>query len=159
MSEANEISNNSNTNSLQVPVIGAANNRSNNETLSSSSTQSPMIEVPPRLELENTKKSKTMAEFLASMDNYAPIIPDAVTDYYLNKSGFDCDDIRIKRLLALATQKFVADIATDAFQFCKVRQSGNRKSGKDRKTVLTMEDLTAALADYGVNIKKPDYYS
>lgn len=74
MSEANEISNNSNTNSLQVPVIGAANNRSNNETLSSSSTQSPMIEVPPRLELENTKKSKTMAEFLASMDNYAPIV-------------------------------------------------------------------------------------
>ncbi|KAL7320533.1 hypothetical protein PS15m_000415 [Mucor circinelloides] len=159
MSEANEISNNSNTNSLQVPGIGAANKRANNETLSSSSTQSPMIEVPPRLELENTKKSKTMAEFLASMDNYAPIIPDAVTDYYLNKSGFDCDDIRIKRLLALATQKFVADIATDAFQFCKVRQSGNRKSGKDRKTVLTMEDLTAALADYGVNIKKPDYYS
>ncbi|OAD06275.1 hypothetical protein MUCCIDRAFT_138619 [Mucor lusitanicus CBS 277.49] len=100
-----------------------------------------------------------MAEFLASMDNYAPIIPDAVTDYYLNKSGFDCDDVRIKRLLALATQKFVADIATDAFQFCKVRQSGNRKSGKERKTVLTMEDLTAALADYGVNIKKPDYYS
>lgn len=35
-----------------------------------------------------------------------------------------------KRLLALATQKFVADIATDAFQYSKVRQSGNRKSGK-----------------------------
>jgi hypothetical protein len=35
-----------------------------------------------------------------------------------------------KRLLALATQKFAADIATDAFQYCKVRQSGNRKIGK-----------------------------
>ncbi|KAI8387047.1 transcription initiation factor TFIID 23-30kDa subunit-domain-containing protein [Blakeslea trispora] len=104
-------------------------------------------------------KEKTMAEFLAMMDNYAPIIPDAVTDYYLSKSGFDCNDVRIKRLLALATQKFVADIATDAFQYCKVRQSGNRKSGKERKTVLTMEDLTAALAEYGVNIKKPEYYS
>ncbi|KAI8078437.1 transcription initiation factor TFIID 23-30kDa subunit-domain-containing protein [Thamnidium elegans] len=117
----------------------------------------PTIEVP-KLEVEN-KKEKTMAEFLALMDNYAPIIPDAVTDYYLNKSGFDCDDVRIKRLLALATQKFVADIATDAFQYSKVRQSGNRKSGKDRKTVLTMEDLTAALSEYGVNVKKPDYYS
>ncbi|KAK4511093.1 uncharacterized protein ATC70_012304 [Mucor velutinosus] len=156
MSDANE---SSNANSLQVPGIGATNNRSNNETLPSSSTQTSMIEVPPRLDFENPKKSKTMAEFLASMDNYAPIIPDAVTDYYLSKSGFDCDDVRIKRLLALATQKFVADIATDSFQFCKVRQSGNRKSGKERKTVLTMEDLTAALADYGVNIKKPDYYS
>ncbi|KAF1799879.1 transcription initiation factor TFIID 23-30kDa subunit-domain-containing protein [Mucor lusitanicus] len=157
MSEAREGSNssNNNANSLQVPGIGASNHRLNNDT----PTQPPMIEVSPRLDLENPKKSKTMAEFLASMDNYAPIIPDAVTDYYLNKSGFDCDDVRIKRLLALATQKFVADIATDAFQFCKVRQSGNRKSGKERKTVLTMEDLTAALADYGVNIKKPDYYS
>ncbi|CAO3648810.1 unnamed protein product [Mucor fragilis] len=158
MSEAKETSNRS-TNSLQVPGVGAINSKSNNETTPSSSTQSPMIEAPPRLDLESPNKSKTMAEFLASMDSYAPIIPDAVTDYYLNKSGFDCDDVRIKRLLALATQKFVADIATDAFQFCKVRQSGNRKSGKERKTVLTMEDLTAALADYGVNIKKPDYYS
>lgn len=38
-----------------------------------------------------------------------------------------------KRLLALATQKFIADIATDAFQHCKVRQSGNRKTGKVNK--------------------------
>ncbi|KAI9267468.1 transcription initiation factor TFIID 23-30kDa subunit-domain-containing protein [Sporodiniella umbellata] len=104
-------------------------------------------------------RDKTMAEFLALMDNYAPIIPDAVTDYYLNKSGFDCDDVRFKRLLALATQKFIADVATDAFQHCKVRQSGNRKTGKERKTVLTMEDLSPALAEYGVNVKKPEYYS
>ncbi|CAO3678192.1 unnamed protein product [Rhizopus stolonifer] len=84
---------------------------------------------------------------------------NAVTDYYLNKLGFDCDDVRIKRLLALATQKFIADVATDAFQHCKVRQSGNRKTGKERKTVLTMEDLSPALAEYGVNVKKPEYYS
>jgi hypothetical protein len=36
-----------------------------------------------------------------------------------------------KRLLALAAQKFITDIATDAFQFCKIRQQGNRsKQGK-----------------------------
>ncbi|KAG1474069.1 hypothetical protein G6F56_000579 [Rhizopus delemar] len=121
---------------------------------SSSSTPTPRPETQAA-----THRDKTMAEFLALMDNYAPIIPDAVTDYYLNKSGFDCDDVRIKRLLALATQKFIADVATDAFQHCKVRQSGNRKTGKERKTVLTMEDLSPALAEYGVNVKKPEYYS
>lgn len=42
-----------------------------------------------------------------------------------------------KRLLALATQKFVADIATDAFQYCKVRQSGSKKAGKVRSLSTT----------------------
>ncbi|KAI9488151.1 transcription initiation factor TFIID 23-30kDa subunit-domain-containing protein [Zychaea mexicana] len=127
---------------------------------------------PQSTETDLTKREKTLAEFLAMMDSYTPIIPDAVTDYYLSRTGFDCDDVRIKRLLALAAQKFVADIATDAFQYCKVRQSGNRKTGKvstqhldsgssssSSSTVLTMEDLSQALAEYGVNVKKPDYYS
>ncbi|KAI9321502.1 transcription initiation factor TFIID 23-30kDa subunit-domain-containing protein [Dichotomocladium elegans] len=113
----------------------------------------------PVIDPELAKKEKTLAEFLAMMDNYSPIIPDAVTDYYLSRTGFDCDDVRIKRLLALTAQKFVADIATDAFQYCKVRQSGNRKTGRDRKAVLTMDDLSAALSEYGVNVKKPDYYN
>ncbi|KAI9271681.1 transcription initiation factor TFIID 23-30kDa subunit-domain-containing protein [Phascolomyces articulosus] len=132
---------------------------------SSSSSSAPSIiganTTPPIAAIENdlNKREKTLAEFLAMMDNYTPIIPDAVTDYYLGRTGFDCEDVRIKRLLALAAQKFVADIATDAFQYCKVRQSGNRKTGKDRKAVLTMEDLSQALAEYGVNVKKPDYYS
>jgi len=42
-----------------------------------------------------------------------------------------------KRLLALAAQKFITDIATDAFQFCKIRQQGNRsKQGKVRIAVI-----------------------
>ncbi|KAI8981553.1 transcription initiation factor IID TAF10 subunit, partial [Pilobolus umbonatus] len=106
-------------------------------------------------------KEREMAELLMTMDNYTPIIPDAVIEHYLNKTGFDCDDARIKKLFALAAQKFIADIATDAFQYNKTRQSGNRaasKPGKDKKVVLTMEDLSNALTEYGIHIKKPDYY-
>jgi hypothetical protein len=37
----------------------------------------------------------------------------------------------------LAAQKFITDIATDAFQFCKIRQQGNRsKQGKVRIAVI-----------------------
>ncbi|KAL0095274.1 transcription initiation factor TFIID 23-30kDa subunit-domain-containing protein [Phycomyces blakesleeanus] len=140
-----------------APVGAAAASSS-----SSSSSIEAIVPTPmdhSRLDVETDGREKNLAEFLAMMDNYTPIIPDAVTDYYLSRTGFDCDDVRIKRLLALAAQKFVADIATDAFQYCKVRQSGNRRTGKERKTVLTMEDLSTALAEYGVNVKKPDYYS
>ncbi|KAG4301044.1 hypothetical protein PCANB_002628 [Pneumocystis canis] len=121
------------------------------------------------------QKDRTLKEFLDMMDDYAPIIPDAVTDYYLSMAGFECDDIRIKRLLALAAQKFIADIAQDAYQYSCIRsssmmnavlsnQSGltgtvRNRYGKDKgKTVLTMEDLSAALHEYGINTKRPDFY-
>ncbi|KAL7313200.1 hypothetical protein PS15m_006977 [Mucor circinelloides] len=109
---------------------------------------------------EKVDKEKDMAELLITMDNYTPIIPDAVIDYYLNKTGFDCDDARIKKLFALAAQKFVADIATDAFQFNQVKQSSRAtsKSNKEKKVVLTMDDLSSALTEYGLNVKKPEYY-
>ncbi|KAG1587513.1 hypothetical protein G6F48_005883 [Rhizopus delemar] len=64
----------------------------NNPIQPSSSSSAPT----PRPEIQATaNREKTMAEFLSLMDNYAPIIPDAVTDYYLSKSGFDCDDVRM----------------------------------------------------------------
>ncbi|OZJ05716.1 hypothetical protein BZG36_01424 [Bifiguratus adelaidae] len=121
-----------------------------------------------RKDIDLNRKDKSLAEFLLMMEDYTPIIPDAVMDYYLSKTGFECDDVRIKRLLALAAQKFVADIATDAYQFCKIRQQGSKRGvsaasssagGSGSKTVLTMDDLSAALAEYGVNVRKPDYFT
>ncbi|KTW27533.1 uncharacterized protein T551_03032 [Pneumocystis jirovecii RU7] len=121
------------------------------------------------------QKDRTLKEFLNMMDDYAPIIPDAVTDYYLSMAGFECDDIRIRRLLALAAQKFIADIAQDAYQYSCIRSSSMMSAvlsnqtgfvgatrgryGKDKgKTILTMEDLSAALYEYGINMKRPDFY-
>ncbi|KAJ2657067.1 hypothetical protein IWW48_004718 [Coemansia sp. RSA 1200] len=108
------------------------------------------------------QSEKSLAEFLVQMDDYAPIIPDSLTDYYLAQAGFECTDVRIKRLLALATQKFISDVATDAFQYNRIRQQASKEKkfySKDRKTVLNMDDLSAALAEYGVNIRKPEYFS
>ncbi|KNE61204.1 hypothetical protein AMAG_06954 [Allomyces macrogynus ATCC 38327] len=121
----------------------------------------PAPPLPPatRLEEDLARKELSLAELIMLMDEYKPLVPDAVTDYYLGKSGFQCDDVRIKRALALAAQKFIADVATDALHFCKVRQQSVPARKPSKKHVLTMEDLSSALAEYGVTVKKPEYLS
>ncbi|KAI0124818.1 TAF10-like protein [Xylariales sp. AK1849] len=152
-----------------------------------------------------TRKDISLKEFLGKMDDYAPIIPDAVTNYYLARAGLPpppTTDQRLARLLALATQKFVADIAADAYQYSRIRASntsannpmgnlgvaagipipgqaqpgakdqgrggplgiqragygGGGQGGSQNRTVLTMEDLGMAVGEYGVNVKRSEFY-
>lgn len=163
-------------------------------------TAASLLELP-----ELTRKDKTLLEMLELMKgDFAPIIPDAVTDYYLAKNGFETADVRVKRLLALATQKFISDIAQDSYEYSRIRSSstvynssnpqtrakqllqgqqyanqqnsgnnGSLEGASDQqqpllhatsagnqqgKIVLTMEDLSSALSEYGVNTKRPDFY-
>ncbi|KAK2766885.1 hypothetical protein FQN54_006199 [Arachnomyces sp. PD_36] len=175
-----------------------------------------------------TKKDASLREFLGKMDEYAPIIPDAVTAHYLTLAGLpppghgpNSTPPHLARLLALATQKFVADIAADAYQYSRIRSSnsssgnnpmgglnvasglavpnqtaglgggqgapgaagggegskgkgaaggahlgvqragfgggGQGGSGQGR-TVLTMEDLGMAVSEYGVSVKRGEFY-
>ncbi|XP_005112328.1 transcription initiation factor TFIID subunit 10 [Aplysia californica] len=101
-----------------------------------------------------------LSDFVLQLEDYTPTIPDSVTGYYLNRAGFDSSDPRIARLISLAAQKFISDIANDALQHSKMRSSGqsSKKQGKDKKMTLQMEDLTPALAEYGINVKKPMYF-
>lgn len=145
-----------------------------------------LFEIP-----EFTRKDKTLNDILELVEDNPPIIPDAVIDYYLMKNGFDCADVRVKRLLALATQKFVSDIAADAYEYSRIRSSvavHNANNGQSRarqlmlgqqqpgqqqisqqqqqqnekttasKVVLTVNDLSSAVAEYGLNISRPDFY-
>lgn len=140
---------------------------------------------------EFTRKDKTLDDILDIVEDNPPIIPDAVIDYYLLKNGFNCADVRVKRLLALATQKFVSDIAADAYEYSRIRSSvavNNANNGQARarqlmqgqqqpgqqqisqqqqqqnekttasKVVLTVNDLSSAVAEYGLNISRPDFY-
>ncbi|NP_001017279.1 transcription initiation factor TFIID subunit 10 [Xenopus tropicalis] len=103
-----------------------------------------------------------LVDFLMQLEDYTPTIPDAVTGYYLNRAGFEASDPRIIRLISLASQKFISDIANDALQHCKMKgtaSGSSRSKSKDKKYTLTMEDLTPALAEYGINVKKPHYFT
>ncbi|KAL1676654.1 transcription initiation factor TFIID 23-30kDa subunit-domain-containing protein [Schizophyllum commune] len=123
---------------------------------------------PSRQQVEEARKDRTLAEFLLMLDDYEPLIPNEVTDYYLQRVGFECEDVRLKRLLSLAAQKFVADIAGDAYQHARIRTNAAGARGrtaapygmsKDKtRTTLTMDDLSAALSEYGIDARKPDFY-
>lgn len=186
----------------------------------SATQQQPNGIHPPQAVLEPRipqKKDASLRDFLAKMDDqYTPLIPDAVTDYYLTLAGLPPPpetDRRLARLLALATQKFVADVAADAYQYSRIRstnttsnnpltglggaagfgtmggggggeEGGAGKGGKkdagggksaplggpragfggggagsaQGRTVLTMEDLGMAVGEYGVNVKRGEFY-
>ncbi len=123
-----------------------------------------------------------------------------MTEFYLARAGFDCDDVRLKRLISLAAEKFVSDIAADAFQYARLRASAgpggrgrgpgtgtgagagpggagpvaggsgaagaagalggpNTQAARDRsRTVLTMDDLSAALSEYGINARRAEFF-
>ncbi|KAL8758061.1 MAG: hypothetical protein Q9184_004041 [Pyrenodesmia sp. 2 TL-2023] len=164
------------------------------------------------------QKDISLKEFLEKMDDYTPIIPDAVTSHHLLLAGLSPDTIPqpLSRLLALATQKFIADIAADAYQYSRMRASGNATAtttalnpgagasgpsanapggvggaanpgaqggdgmargkagahvfgtqragygggggGSSGRAVLTMEDLGCAVGEYGVNVKRAEFY-
>ncbi|XP_061485289.1 transcription initiation factor TFIID subunit 10 isoform X2 [Rhineura floridana] len=131
-------------NGIFAPPGGAANGDTKSAAPASSPSSAPLV------------------DFLLQLEDYTPTIPDAVTGYYLNRSGFEASDPRIIRLISLAAQKFISDIANDALQHCKMKgtaSGSSRNKSKDKKYTLTMEDLAPALTEYGINVKKPHYFT
>ncbi|XP_070509289.1 transcription initiation factor TFIID subunit 10-like [Chironomus tepperi] len=118
---------------------------------------------------KETIQKNTLSEFLPQLENYQPTIPDAVTCYYMNGSGLNSSDPRIVRLISIAAQKFISDVANDALQYCKTKSSAapatnkNQKDKdgkviKDKKYVLTVDDLAPALNEnYGIKVTQMKY--
>ena len=90
----------------------------------------------------------------------------SVTGHYLASAGFDTSDPRILRLVSLAAQKSVSDVAGEALQHARLRAgaagpaggAASRKGSKERNVVMTTEDLSSALGEQGVVVKKPPYF-
>ena len=92
-------------------------------------------------------------------------IPDELTNHYLKSAGIAEPDTRVTRLISLATQRFVQQVADDAYRCAVQRNQAQIKEKKekgydtrDKRIVLENEDLAAALKDYGVNFHKAPYF-
>eukprot|EP00004_Rigifila_ramosa_P025050 TRINITY_DN7407_c0_g1_i1.p1 TRINITY_DN7407_c0_g1~~TRINITY_DN7407_c0_g1_i1.p1 ORF type:complete len:272 (-),score=57.02 TRINITY_DN7407_c0_g1_i1:68-775(-) len=104
---------------------------------------------------ERVSQRKRLHEFIDSVQDYTPTIPDVVTNHYLSQSGFETTEPKLTRFISLAAHKFLFDVVTDAIHYTKIRR-GTKPS--EKKVVLTLEDLVPALAEHGMNVKKPPYY-
>ncbi|EFN56271.1 hypothetical protein CHLNCDRAFT_145129 [Chlorella variabilis] len=107
-----------------------------------------------------------LKELLAELEDYAPTVPDQVTQHALRQSGYDCKDVRTVRMISVAAQRFVAQVLEEAYNAHKLRQMAPaaklKEAGydpKDKRELLTVEDLLKALEEYGVKAGRPPYYT
>ncbi|KAG2388643.1 hypothetical protein C9374_000082 [Naegleria lovaniensis] len=98
-----------------------------------------------------------LQEFLDSLQDFNPAIPDEIIAYYLQQSGFKTTDKRILRLVSLSAYKFLSEICKESHLFCTRRTP--KQQGKEPRYVLATEDLAQSLKDYGIEIHKPEYFS
>ena len=80
----------------------------------------------------------------------------------LLQSGLPNLDPMLVNMVSIAAQKFIADIAADALTHNKMQQSLRGKPSKngkrDKKFVMNTEDVTRALEDKGILVKRQPYF-
>ena len=115
--------------------------------------------------IQSPEASETLLQIedlLEKVENYNPVIPDAVTESILTSAGCDAASPDVTRLISLAAQKFISDLSYETLQHCKMRGGGKEQktkgAGRDRKYAMATEDLVVALADQGLTVKKPPYH-
>uniref|UniRef100_A0A0N5A669 Transcription initiation factor TFIID subunit 10 n=1 Tax=Parastrongyloides trichosuri TaxID=131310 RepID=A0A0N5A669_PARTI len=98
-------------------------------------------------------------QFLDNLNKFNSVIPESVSTYYLSKSGVDCNDKIVPKMIAVSTQKFISDILLDCMTQAKHRGLGttktNKKGAKETKYTLTMDVLETVLKEYGIEPLPP----
>ncbi|WUR02281.1 transcription initiation factor TFIID subunit 10 (TAF10) [Vairimorpha necatrix] len=106
-------------------------------------------------------KDSDFEEFKKNLDEYIPIIPDSVLDYYMQKSGITSSETNVKKMISLLSHKFISDVCGSAFQYHKLGQKNAQKDkrfSKDKKPSLQVVDVEKALEEVGINVNRPHYY-
>ena len=104
---------------------------------------------------------KEYNEFKTKLEEYIPIIPDSIVEYYMEKCGIVSGSDDVKKTITLISHKFLTDVAVGAFQYHKIQSKAAQKDkrfGREKKLTLQVTDLERALRDLGIDISRPYYY-
>lgn len=125
-----------------------------NNSLSSSALSSTSIKDKDSID-KNLLWSKDLNDFLVALDSYTPTIPEAVVQYYMEKSGINVNDKKISKLLALSADKFLSETIHEAKQISLLRANAAKGKRKvELSETLEMEDLERSLAQQNVFIRR-----
>ena len=112
----------------------------------------------------STKSARTAIkeknDFLISLESYTPTIPEAVAKYYMQRSGITVMDERMVKLVALASDYFLAKTVHEAKQMSLLKQTAKNKGTKRKgmtetsEDIIELEDLERALVEQGVFLRK-----
>ena len=90
-------------------------------------------------------------EVIGRLDEVKPMIPLDVVLYYLNSSGFNPSDTRAVKLVALAAENFISEVAHSSKELLSL--GANTKEA--REGTLNTATLAKALENYGLDIIRP----
>lgn len=102
-----------------------------------------------------SKGGDDLNELLIVIDGYRPTVPEAVTKYYMEKSGVSIGDNRILTFISLAADKFLAETIYEAKEQALLRRRNARLNHRSDKASLTVDsleicDLEGSLAQMNV---------
>mmetsp|Transcript_7369 Transcript_7369/g.8459 ORF Transcript_7369/g.8459 Transcript_7369/m.8459 type:complete len:351 (+) Transcript_7369:130-1182(+) len=101
-------------------------------------------------------------DLIRVVHKYEPLIPVPVVKHYLERAGCEMIDDDHVRIIALAAQKLIGDVVSDAririVGKTPIRRRGENL-GKEEELKLTTADLKPCLAGVGVPVRKPEFYS
>lgn len=99
--------------------------------------------------------SDELCDFLSAIDTYNPTMPEAVSKYYLEKSGVNIKDERIPKLVSLAADYLLTDIIHESKQISLLRQQSSKYNNKrkaDMVDTLELVDLETVLTQATVYV-------
>ena len=104
---------------------------------------------------------------LAGLAEHQTLVPEELAAKVLGECGVRTSDPRVAKLLAFATQHFIASVVHDAREVERRRRTLLTQRSledlgfdlKDKRQILTMEDLAQALEDYGITLKGPNHFA
>jgi len=89
-------------------------------------------------------KCEAFSDFLTALDGYSPTIPAEVVSYYMKKVGVEHDDSRVTKMIALASDRFLAKIMEEAKQINAMR--GGKHQAKKQSEISSSSSAAAAAA-------------